>query len=337
MVCPEPAGVPGGVSTIVNLLTKRVGIKTFYSCSEVGILSKFWYQILCVIKFSIGLILNRKDLRTIYLQASESRSLARKMAYCIMPRLLGIPIYIHIHAAKFDQGKFERLLFFLGEVLNIRYIVLSVYWKEVFRDLGAKRIKVLHNPITDLECFQPKKIRKTEARSILFLGRVGYRKGSDILLDALTKVDRSFHVNIFGDGEVEQYRALADDLGLKRVKFHGWIGREQKIKELTNADILCLPSRNEGLPLAVLEGLGAGLCVVASDIKPISSVVADYPGVFLFKNGCATGLAECLRIISNFPPEKLQEIADKNQNLAKQLFDPENFIDNLLDILNEID
>jgi len=61
--------------------------------------------------------------------------------------------------------------------------------------------------------------------------------------------------------------------------FSAWISGEALDKLLTNAMILVLPSDLEGLSLALLDAMGAGLCVLTSDVRRIVklSMARDSP------------------------------------------------------------
>ena len=74
-----------------------------------------------------------------------------------------------------------------------------------------------------------------------------------------------------------------------------WVSGETLDELLTNAMIFVLPSDMEGLSLALLDAMGAGLCVLASDI-PENREVVEGAG-YLFKPGDADDLAERLRFL----------------------------------------
>jgi glycosyltransferase involved in cell wall biosynthesis len=109
---------------------------------------------------------------------------------------------------------------------------------------------------------------------LLFLGRVGVRKGVADLLQALASpvlAAHSWHIDLAGDGDIEAYADRARALGLQdRVRFHGWT---DPAPLLARADILVLPSRNEGLPVAIIEAMAHGLPVVATPVGAIEEAV----------------------------------------------------------------
>jgi len=71
-----------------------------------------------------------------------------------------------------------------------------------------------------------------------------------------------------------ELEAERDRLGLgERFRFLGY--REDPIRVLVAADIFCLSSRFEGLPIALLEAMAAGLPVVATRVGGVPTVVTD--------------------------------------------------------------
>lgn len=107
-------------------------------------------------------------------------------------------------------------------------------------------------------------------------GRLSHEKGQDVLLHALAKVLRSnlmVSAIVLGDGpERESLQRLSDELGIgDRVSFHRHSSVMRDYYEAI--DLLVLPSRSEGLPNVVLEALGCGVPVVATDVGAVSEVV----------------------------------------------------------------
>jgi glycosyltransferase involved in cell wall biosynthesis len=74
-----------------------------------------------------------------------------------------------------------------------------------------------------------------------------------------------------------------------------WVSGETLDELLTNAMLFVLPSDVEGLSLALLDAMGAGLCVLTSDIVENRELV-DEAG-FTFQNGNSTDLADRLRFL----------------------------------------
>ena len=81
----------------------------------------------------------------------------------------------------------------------------------------------------------------------------------------------------------------------ERIRMLDWVSGETLDELLTNAMIFVLPSDMEGLSLALLDALGAGLCVLTSDV-PENREVVDEAG-FTFMRGDAGDLAERLKVL----------------------------------------
>jgi glycosyltransferase involved in cell wall biosynthesis len=78
-----------------------------------------------------------------------------------------------------------------------------------------------------------------------------------------------------------------------RIRMLDWVSGETLDELLTNAMIFVLPSDLEGLSLALLDAMGAGLCVLTSDV-PENREVVDGTG-FTFQRGNAADLAERMK------------------------------------------
>ncbi len=115
---------------------------------------------------------------------------------------------------------------------------------------------------------------------VLFLGRVNFKKGLDILADAfgrLTRMRDDLHLVIAGPDDGEERRArrwLADARALARTTFTGMLIGEAKLAALRDSDVFVLPSYSENFGLAVVEAMACGLPVVISDKVNICREIA---------------------------------------------------------------
>lgn len=108
-------------------------------------------------------------------------------------------------------------------------------------------------------------------RTLLFLSRVHPKKGLDLLLEAFARVRARHAVTLVvagsdaGSGYLGEMQRLAERLGVARYcRFIGEVSGAEKFRTLLGADAYALVSRSEGLPVAALEALGAGLPAVIS-------------------------------------------------------------------------
>jgi glycosyltransferase involved in cell wall biosynthesis len=107
---------------------------------------------------------------------------------------------------------------------------------------------------------------------VLFLGRIHYKKGLDILCRSWVTVSRSYpdaHLVLAGpdfENTRAEIEALVDELGIRsRVTFTGMLEGPLKWSALAAATVFVLPSYSEGLSVSVLEALGMGLPVIISE------------------------------------------------------------------------
>ncbi len=120
----------------------------------------------------------------------------------------------------------------------------------------------------------PATIRHT--RHLVFVGRFNPQKNLPLLVNALARLtEHNWRATLVGDGpDRPTVEALIDRHHLRsRITLPGWQSSAQVAAILNDADILCLPSASEGLPVAAVEALKHGLAIVASDIPGVRDVV----------------------------------------------------------------
>ncbi len=114
-----------------------------------------------------------------------------------------------------------------------------------------------------------------QGRYLLFLARLVPEKGCDVLIEALRASSTDLRLAIVGgashsDDHAAHLRRLAGDD--PRIMFLGFQSGDALDELRTNAAAYVMPSRQEGLPLSLLEMLWYGLPVIASDIPAVHEV-----------------------------------------------------------------
>lgn len=140
---------------------------------------------------------------------------------------------------------------------------------------------------------------------LIYVGRLSGEKGVDVLLHALSKlIERvpGAHLTIAGDGpDAEWLKSLTRSLGLEdHVTFEGHVASPERLREVyLSGGVLVVPSRTEGVPVAMLEGMALGRVVVATRVGSIPSIVRHGWNGLLVAPAACDELADALfRVIS---------------------------------------
>jgi len=113
---------------------------------------------------------------------------------------------------------------------------------------------------------------------LIYAGKLSAAKGVVWLLRALAELGEvDYHLDLVGSGAGEEQQsclALTQKLGA-RVTVHGSLPQEQLATLMRQAHVMVLPSLFEGLPLSMLEAIGCGCRVVATEL-PGTREIADH-------------------------------------------------------------
>jgi len=154
----------------------------------------------------------------------------------------------------------------------------------------------------------------TDSPLVGIIGRLVPIKNHALFLEAARRVVGDLpdvHFVIVGDGECrDELEALADQLGLaRRVSFTGW--RRDLPTIYADLDALVVSSHNEGTPVSVIEGMAAGVPVVATAVGGVPDLLRDGLLGALMPSGDAHALADAIGAAVREP--NVRQIADARE------------------------
>jgi glycosyltransferase involved in cell wall biosynthesis len=217
----------------------------------------------------------------VHVHSASRGSFLRKSLVLLAARLNGKPVLLHIHGGGFssfaNSGSKLRKAWVAAALRQADAIcVVNADTGAMVRRLNPRaQVVVLPNPATLLcgrvtECRQPR---------VLFLGRLGVTKGTDVLLEAIRLLQTagvSAEYVLAGDGEIDATRTAVVTLPLpEAVRVPGWLESMDVHRLLHESSVFCLPSRREGMPMALLQAMGHGLACVVTSVGGMGEIVTD--------------------------------------------------------------
>ena len=160
------------------------------------------------------------------------------------------------------------------------------------------------------------------AMTVLAVGRLVARKGHFLLVEALARLRSAgveLRVVIVGEGpERQELEALAARLGVTdHLLMPGAVGQDEIADWFRDADVLCLPSFAEGVPIVLMEAMASGLPVVASRTMGIPELVEDGVSGLLVTPGRSEEIVDALAAMSDADQRRVMGAAGRARVLAE--------------------
>jgi glycosyltransferase involved in cell wall biosynthesis len=224
------------------------------------------------------------DPTIVHIHFASRGSTLRKMILAEMVARAGRPLILHAHGSEFDEfhrklpAAVRRNVNRSLQRANV-FITLSTQWRDFYIqecELSPSQVVVLANPVR-----VPNEVPAREGRKevqFIGLGRLGERKGTYDLVNAFVGLPEALRnrarLVLAGDGDVEGVRKLAAPAG-DRIVVHSWIDSSERDRLLAESDVFALPSRAEGVPMALLEAMANGLPSITTPVGGIPDVFRD--------------------------------------------------------------
>ncbi|MCA1993301.1 MAG: glycosyltransferase, partial [Coleofasciculus sp. S288] len=227
-----------------------------------------------------------------------------------------------------------RLLSYLYHQVD-RTICPSNSARKSCQEMGIKNTHVIRFFGTDISTYYPSRRnrkwleqwlnpKEKDNKILVFLGRLGFEKRVDLLIEAFRRLKRrqpNCSLFIVGDGPAEvvnQLKQLAKPI--PDIHFTGFLLGEAKANVLASCDVFCSPSPYETFGLTVVEAMASGVPVVTVNSGAVSEYILDGVNGYLVPPEDVGRLANCLEnVLLSDNTELIQRaLRDANQYSDKQ-------------------
>ena len=203
----------------------------------------------------------------------------------LVARIAGARVIVHAHSGRIDlwlRTPLRRLLVRLALAPASRVLTVSeTSRKFLARSLGSARVILVDNGV-DPAAYTPVAAPGHTMPTILFAGVLSPRKGLIDLIQASTELQRrgvAHQLVVAGGAPEEGPQAEAETREAAShgapARFIGTQPHEEMARLYRDADVFCLPSWWEAMPLTVLEAMASGLPVVGSTVGDIPRAIDD--------------------------------------------------------------
>lgn len=218
-------------------------------------------------------------------------------------------------------NKFKVLKFFFSNIWvagNLQY--------QLARDLGFKKNEIISNLYSADYCFfnifkkrmSDIKLSGNYPHRFLFVGRLEYIKGVDLLVNAWKKIKnkrKDWELHLIGDGSLSKSLKEVKDITVKNFK-----NSKELSLEAIQAGCFILPSRNENWGVVVHEFASSGLpLILSSNVGSSETFLKQKINGYKFKSNNVDSLAKCLVGIINTSDERLYEMSLISNQEAKKI------------------
>lgn len=170
--------------------------------------------------------------------------------------------------------------------------------------ISADKIIVIPNALDPADFDRPRAFRDNLIR-VGYIGRLDPIKRVPLLVEAMAKLERHYHLDIYGEGKDRSRieRAIQTHGVQNKVTLHGVITNPQTALE--RMDVLVLPSQAEGFGLVIIEAMAAGVpVIVGENIPGIRDVIRPGETAVTTKIDWPTGLAISIWELMNDTPRR---------------------------------
>lgn len=270
--------------------------------------------------------------------------------------LKSVKVFYTAHGFHFFEGAPIKnwLLFYPIEKILAKYTDVLITMNEedykavTTRKFKAKKIVKVNGVGIDLEKFTPQteeikySMRKEYGYSdkdfiLIYVAELSHRKNQDLLINAVAKtINRVPNIKLLlvGDGSLRtQYSNLIKSLGIENnVELLGY--RKDVPNLMLLSDVLVSSSRQEGLPVNVMEGMATGLPLIVTNCRGNCDLVIDDLNGYIVEMDNVNMMSK--RIEDIYKDERKRDMFSKNSLKLIKQYSLDSVLDNMRKVYKEL-
>lgn len=284
-----------------------------YRSGVVGDFFSLWHRVLWNITVLFAIIKKHKRLKYDLIHAHAYFGI---LPAIVLKHILKVPLVVTVHGSNNLELQNPSLSYYLEKILltHIKYDRQITVSKSFLKYKNINNATYIPNGIrANFLRVKTSSNKKTGRFKMLWLGRVEYVKGIDILIASIHILKdriRGITLDIIGDGSMKNELIRASsNLGLSSIiHFKPALSYEETIRAYVGRDLFVLSSRSEGMPITILEALATGVPVVATKVGDLEQIVKQKINGMLVPTNNAIKLAEAIEYMYNHPMSIKQKV-----------------------------
>lgn len=334
-----------GISTMVSSIIENAGCEFIHFTAgrkDGDKLDSSWVGTQLKLPFAFRRAISRSKPDVVHINtAFEPRAIVRDT---VLASCAGrTPTIVHVHGGRYVMEELPNQGLKKASERMLRRAACVIVLSEAEREKLLERapelsVAVLPNAVATSA--YPDRERAWGEKTIAFLGRLDEAKGLSEIVEAcrlLTEQGFKFKFACYGTGPDQEkfFRRMRSVIG-ESFHYGGVVSGEEKVKALEAADIFLMPSRFEGLSLALLESMAAGCIPVVSDRGSIPSVVEDGRNGFLIDPGDITQIVGRVKYLLSEGERGWDEYRSHARETVRSRFDIRDYVRKLNEIYREV-
>jgi len=250
---------------------------------------------------------------------------------CIAGFLSRKPMILHVHEDLSASFK-NQLKISIFRILCDHFIFVSRSSIKPFKPIKKQKVSLIYNRI-DSKIFESKheakELDKTiDEITILGVGFLTHRKGFDLLIKAVAGlIKQGYKLSLIIAGEdpsednsnKKELKNLVQEFGIEKwVQFPGYQSDMQKLYR--QVDLYVLSSRNEAMPLSLIEAVTCGIPVIATNVGGVADIIFEEQTGVLIKSESVEALTEGIR--KSIDSEQRTRWAENALIIVRKNFNP---------------
>lgn len=213
-------------------------------------------------------------------------------------------------------------------------------FSEINNAISREKLAYVYNGLPDIkEKLQDIKTEENEFNNGIYemvcVGSISERKGQEIIIDSLSELSKEelkdFHITFVGDGYLKP-KLEKKVRELKLEKYVTFVGDQKNVdKFLKRANIFILTSRDEGLPISIIEAQRHGLPIISTKVAGIPEMIEDGESGFLIN----PEVPELKTVLQKLKEYDLKKLGIRSREIYKERFSYESMIDKYSQIFTE--